>query len=445
MHWWCNMKWAFMKSSWFVVFSLLSAAACGRSDVALSPGAVPLAAPARVGPSTLHVIPLHDFSYGENVVGPGGSGGLIGDSSTSLYGVAPAGGDKKCRANDHYKGCGYVYELKPQSSGSAYTETILHTFEGTDGAEPVAALFMDASGNLFGTTARGGKHGKGAVFEMTPSGSGYTEKVLHSFAGKDGSLPYASLIEVAGTLYGTTSDGGAHKGTGCGGGCGVVYSVSASGYKVLHNFGGTTSSGSNDGAVPYANLTDVNGTLYGTTAYGGSAGDGTVFEISTSGEEQVLYSFKGDPDGADPLGSGVVDLNGVLYGTTSSGGTTMCECGVVFSLTTSGMETVLHKFGGPAETPMASLIAVNGTLYGTTYESSPRSGCGCGVVFSITPGSSGSGFQLQTVFTGGKKGGNPAAPLLASNGLFFGTTSTGGHGYGVAFELTPGSGTFTRL
>ncbi|MGC1380611.1 MAG: choice-of-anchor tandem repeat GloVer-containing protein [Candidatus Baltobacteraceae bacterium] len=431
---------------WLGALLLLLATGCDRSGLALSPQAASFGASARVRPNTLHVIPLHDFSYGENVVGPGGSGALIGDSSTALYGVVPAGGDKTCHTKDHYKGCGYVYELTPQSSGSTYNERVLYTFEGADGAEPIAALLMDATGNLYGTTALGGKHGKGTIFEMTPSGSGYTESVLHSFDGTDGSSPYTSLIEVSGTLYGTTGYGGPYKGSGCSGGCGVAFSQGASGYKVLHYFGGT-SSGS-DGAVPYANLTDVNGTLYGTTDFGGSAGQGTVFEMSLSGQEQVLYSFKGGSDGAYPLGSGVVDVNGVLYGTTYGGGTKMCQCGIIYSLTTAGKETPLHRFSGACpdgEDPMASLRTVDGTLYGTTFKSGARSGCGCGVVFSIAPGSSGSSFQLQTVFAGGKKGGHPAAPLLAGeSGSFFGTTSTGGHGYGVAFELAPGSGNTTK-
>ena len=174
---------------------------------------------------------------------------------------------------------------------------------------------MDESsaGVLYGTTVLGGVYDKGTVFKLVPTQSGaYKETVLYSFGAtdSDGEYPYASLIEIQGTLYGTASGGGMYGG-------GVAFSVSAAGTSEnkLHDFGN-----GNDGATPYASLTNVNGALYGTTSAGGtSTGCGTVFSMGTSGEEQVLYAFQGsrpDGDGCNPLGSGVIDVNGLLFGTT---------------------------------------------------------------------------------------------------------------------------------
>jgi uncharacterized repeat protein (TIGR03803 family) len=222
------------------------------------------------------------------------------------------------------------------------------------------------------------------VFSITPSGK---ETVLHSFGiGSDGKLPEAGLIALNGTLYGTTVQGGASSCASIG--CGTVFSIATSGKeKVLHSFSGS------DGAYPQGGLTDVNGTLYGTTSDGGAHGSacgstpcGTVFSITKSGKETVLHSFSG-PDGAYPW-AGLTNVNGTLYGTTVDGGAggSNCSyaggCGTVFSITTSGKEMVLHNFGnfGDGAYPFADLVNVNGTLYGTT----PYAGrYGFGTLFSL--------------------------------------------------------------
>jgi uncharacterized repeat protein (TIGR03803 family) len=433
----------------FVVMSV-AIAACGRDNLASPPGATALSASAEAQPATLHVDPLHEFTAAETFIGKsGGSAGLIGDPNTALFGVAPIGGDLKCR--DGHQGCGFVYELTPQDGGKSYKETRLYAFHGKnagDGAEPSAALVMDESsaGVLYGTTVLGGAYDKGTVFKLAPTQSGsYTETVLYSFGptAGDGEYPYASLIEIQGTLYGTASGGGMYHG-------GVAFSVSAAGTseQKLYDFGNGS-----DGATPYASLINVNGTLYGTTSAGGgggtSTGCGTVFSMSTAGVEQVLYAFQGSRpygDGCNPLGSGVIDVNGLLYGTTSAGGGKnnkgiTCDCGTIYSVgMTPGPDTVLHSFVSNGS-PAASLIYSNGALYGTAFYGGkctlgPR---GCGVVFSLGPSGSPS-YQVQFVFTGTSGGGgaNPAAPLLANGGNFYGTSSSGGtHNHGEAFELTP--------
>jgi uncharacterized repeat protein (TIGR03803 family) len=207
---------------------------------------------------------------------------------------------------------------------------------------------------------------------------------LYNFAyGSDGSKPQADLINVNGTLYGTTWLGGLHD-------IGTVFSVTTSGSeKVLHSFSGT------DGDNPEQGLTNVNGTLFGTTAAGGTYGLGTVFAINTSGNEKVVYSFAGPPDGDLPSAT-LLNLNGTLYGTTDAGGTS--NDGTVFTITTSGQETVLYSFKGhhyatgqsDGADPAAGLINVNGSLYGTTsgggfYVGECHSPAGCGSIFKLTP------------------------------------------------------------
>jgi uncharacterized repeat protein (TIGR03803 family) len=161
------------------------------------------------------------------------------------------------------------------------------------------------------------------VFSVTMSG---TEALLHSFGkGSDGFIPYAGLVDVNGTLYGTTSEGG---GLGCGHhGCGTVFAITPSGIeKVLYAFR------SSSGQTPEAVLMNVKGTLYGTTVYGGScAYCGTVFSLNLStGTETVVHSFSHiGSDGVEP-GAGLITVNGTLYGTTSGGGT--IGAGTVFSI-----------------------------------------------------------------------------------------------------------------
>ena len=137
--------------------------------------------------------------------------------------------------------------------------------------------------------------------------------MLHSFAdGADGAHPSAGLIDVKGTLYGTTGAGGAYS---CGSkGCGTVFSITPGGTEdVLHSFGNLA-----DGTLPQASLVELNGKLYGTTTSGGAYDQGTVFRITPGGKEKVLYSFEG-ANGAQPL-AGLIDVSGTLYGTTSAGG-----------------------------------------------------------------------------------------------------------------------------
>jgi uncharacterized repeat protein (TIGR03803 family) len=308
------------------------------------------------------------------------------------------------------------YDPLLRSSGR---ERVIHAFNGEDGWSPHAAL-LDVRGTLYGTTWLGAIHGgngDGTVYKMTPSGQ---TTMLYQFHGPDGSNPAASLIDVNGTLYGTTVYGGAYCGSA---GCGTVFSITPSGTEtVLHSFGSA-----GDGATLSSSLTNVGGTLYGTTLDGGTNGDGAVFSITPSGVEHVVYSFAGSPNGEHPDAT-LINVNGRLYGTTASGGAS--GDGTVFSVSRSGRENVLHSFSGSPDgsEPAAALTNVNGTLYGTT-DGGGSGSCsyygltGCGTVFSIDL--SGNEKVIYS-FAGSADGANPRGNLLNVSGTLYGTSAGGG-------------------
>jgi uncharacterized repeat protein (TIGR03803 family) len=279
----------------------------------------------------------------------------------------------------------------PFHSASAWDYHVLYVFKGgTDGAGPRAAL-IDVGGALYGTTGYGGATcstngcnpcpdpGCGTVFKITTSGR---ETVLHIFGTvADGNSPYASLINVGGILYGTTTYGGTSS---CPNDCGygAVFAITPEGReRMLYAF-----LGGSDGFLPLGALINVNGTLYSTTQFGGSAacyeGCGTVFSVTPAGKEKVLYRFKGGNDGSSPTGT-LTYLDGALYGTTSSGGSD--GCGTVFEITLAGKETVLFRSNESDGASPSSLIDVGGRLYGTAYAGNGKD-CeiGCGSVFTLT-------------------------------------------------------------
>lgn len=316
---------------------------------------------------------------------------------------------------------------RPQgrSHGLTVTFSNIFSFNGSNGKEPAATL-IEVNGTLYGTTYAGGMHDDGTLFAFTPNGNGSgSHKLLYSFkGGNDGALPLAGVTDVKGTLYGTTTNGGGPRGEG------VVFKVSSSGSeRVLHRFGVP-----GDGANPYASLIELQGTLYGTTAGGGTNSDGTVFTISRSGKETILHSFNaGKGEGSTPVAP-LLDVDGTLYGTTAYGGANCGSvgCGTVFKMTTSGSQTVLYSFkGGTAGmTPSAPLVNVNGTLYGTTAYGGAFND---GTVFETTPSGSES---LLYSFQGGSDGALPQS-LVVLNGTLYGTTTSGGaKNFGTVFSIT---------
>lgn len=306
---------------------------------------------------------------------------------------------------------------------AASSYQVIYRFSGRPGgAQGPWAGLINVDGTLYGTTFLGGASGVGTVFSVTPSG---TETVLHSFGSSDGIFPKAGLINVKGTLYGATFSGGASDD-------GTVYHVSTSGAEgVLYSF-----TGGSDGESPYAGLFDSKGSLVGTTFFGGDnskcrPGCGTIYKVNNAtGAKTLLYSFAGAPDGARPQ-SGFVSNNGSLYGTTAGGGE--FDKGTVFSLSPTGPESVVHSFKGGADgaQPEAGLINVNGTMYGTTYAGGAS---GLGTVFKIT--ASGTETVLHS-FSGGTDGAHPQAGLINVKGTLYGTTAGGGEsGYGTVYSIS---------
>jgi uncharacterized repeat protein (TIGR03803 family) len=356
------------------------------------------------------------------------SGALI-SSVGSLYGTTEVGGTSDA---------GTVFRIT--ASGA---ENVLRSFGNLpDGQEPsYVALVHDSADNLYGTTYEGGGtgcfsgSGCGTVFKLSPKGH---EDVLYAFqGGVDEANPEAGLtIDAAGNLYGTTVQGG---GTGCGGyGCGTVFKISPTGQEtVLHAF-----SDAPDGANPVGGglIRDAEGNLYGTTSLGGLSNLGTVFRLSRAGVETVLYSFGGAPDAAYPW-AGLYLYDGDLFGATVGGGSsTLCGggCGAVFKLTKAGKETVLYSFSGLADgaQPFGRLTGdKSGNLYGTT----PGGGdpvCTCGTIFKLTKEDA---FTTLHSFTGGADGSGPyAGVILDTSGNIYGTTFFGGaSNLGTVYELTP--------
>ncbi len=390
-------------------------AGCGGSQ---SSNAIPLGsavAPTRTAANGTS--PANSYQTLHHFDGSDGAypyGGLI-EVNGALYGTTASGGS----AND-----GTVYRIS-----TAGAEKVVHSFAGSsDGANPGSGL-INVNGILYGTTVRGGgvsrcsPYGCGTAYAVSTNGK---EKVLHSFTGlSDGGNPEASLLNVRGTLYGTTFDGGADF-------HGTVFRLGTNGSeKVLHSF----PSGSSDGYDPVAGLINMNGTLYGTTAEGGSGclvyGCGTVYRISTSGEEKVVYVFTTFAEGVGPY-AGLISVNGRLYGTTIEGGA--AGDGTAYRVSTAGVEKVLHSFSytPDGDYPNAGVINVKGTLYGTTLYGGAHH---FGTIYSIST----SGVEtILHSFAGGSDGANPAGGLINVNGTLYGTTSGGGaRRDGTIFALTP--------
>jgi uncharacterized repeat protein (TIGR03803 family) len=265
---------------------------------------------------------IHTFAGGTDGSGPGS--GVTFDRQGNLYGMTPTGGAF---------GLGTIYELLP--NGKTWDEKILHDFTGgADGSSASAGrLIFDPAGNLYGVATAGGANGKGAAFKLTPVGDGtWTFQTLYSFKGQpDAGFPYGGLVfDRAGNLYGTTYYDGANN-------LGSVYELhpvagGAWEEKVLYSF-----KGGKDGASSIGNLVlDAAGDLYGTTSEGGaSCSCGTVFKLTPGGSgkwmETVVYRFHGAPDGGFVYNGMVGDGSGTYYGATVHGGTS--DDGTIYQFT----------------------------------------------------------------------------------------------------------------
>jgi uncharacterized repeat protein (TIGR03803 family) len=393
--------------------------------------------------------------------------GLIADAAGNLYGTTSGGGAFDCN-------CGVVFMLSPPAAGAtAWTETVLHTFQGypDDGGVPLGSLAFDDAGNLYGTTLLGGASQAGTVFKLTrprPGQMRWTETLIYQFSGTngDGQFPYSSLaIDAAGNLYGTSFLGGASD-------LGLAYELVAPvggadwTLRPLHAF-----AGGGDGANPISGLTfDGQGNLYGTTFSDGVSccSGGTVFMLVRSGggvAETVLHTFTdtitgvgGKPyDGGLPYGNLVLDPLGNLYGTTLIGGSGQIipgeasNAGTVFELMPPGEggsawhEILLHSFNGDTGDPSTAdgqspygglVLDAAGNLYGTTAQGGIND---LGTVFELSPPVGGGTIWTQTVlhnFSGYPDGDGPYGTLiLGASGSLFGVTRNGTNASPNAYQI----------
>ena len=253
-------------------------------------------------------------------------GDLVWDQQGNIYGTTESGGTANV---------GAVFQLSPGTN----TYSVIYNFLGlndNDGEAPANGLVIDKNGNLFGTTSEGGLNGSGTVFELTyVPGVGWQETILHSFAeGSDGAFPEAGLVlDSSGNLYGATTQGGAGGGT--------IFELSPSGngwtFQVLYSIAGP---GGMSGPVGSLAM-DAAGNLYGNTLSTGNHGAGSVFKLTNTQNGWVyssLHDFTGSTDGAHPVGNVTIDANGNLYGTAATGGNLQENClsngcGVVWMIT----------------------------------------------------------------------------------------------------------------
>jgi len=343
----------------------------------------------------------------------------------------------------------------------AQSFTSLVSFDEANGDNPYSALVQGANGNFYGTTASEYGTGYGTVFEMTPAGDVTT---LYNFCSLtnciDGAYPVSGLTQARnGNFYGTTNAGGIND-------YGTVFEITPAGrLTTLYSFCSQTNCA--DGIYPVAGLVQAtNGNFFGTTAYDGANGGGTIFEITAAGKLTTLYSFCSQTNCADgeiPFGTLIQAKNGSFYGTTYSGGANR-NYGTVFELSWAGGVTTLYSFCSQTncadgDSPYGGLVqAANGYFYGATANGGTSTGScdgyGCGTVFEISAAG-----KLTTLYNFCSKancvdGEIPTTGLLqARDGNLYGTTAYGGtnclshgsySGCGTVFEITP-TGKFTSL
>jgi uncharacterized repeat protein (TIGR03803 family) len=349
----------------------------------------------------------------------------------SFYGISTGGGQNFA---------GTIFNITNQG-----TETVVHSFgngnnasaggPNADGLVP-QGLLQAADGSFYGTTLFGGLVNKGTVFKIAPDG---TETILHSFGDgsvvNDGAAPLSSgLTQGAdGNFYGVTQAGGSA-------GLGTVFEITPLGtVTILHSFGDNTIA--SDGASPEANLLQGDdGNFYGTTEAGGSHSAGTVFEITRAGTVTILHSFQGGSvvnDGANPVASLIQSPAGIFYGTTKNGGSH--GVGTIFQMTSDGTVTILHHFGdgtvtNDGATPESPVIlGDDGNYYGMTNKGGAYNE---GTIFAMSPTN---GVTLVHQFGDPSVANDGTFPTSAlyedASGNFYGTTSTGSGGPGTVFSI----------
>ena len=314
-----------------------------------------------------------------------------------------------------------------------YSLTRAASFDDVTGINPEACLTIDGSGNLYGTTVRGGTSGKGNVFRVLASTSVITTIV--TFNGANGANPQARLaFDDKGNLYGTTVLGGANN-------KGTVFKIA----KATEKFAIIASFNGDNGAYPKAGVTlDSRGNLYGTTTTTSLNDHGTVFKIAAGTSTiTTMVTFVNENNGEEPTGNLALDSRGNLYGTAQRGG--FENCGTVFKIAagTNALTTIVTFNYANGAYPYSGLtMDKSGNLYGATANGGASDYSG--IVFKIAAGTN----ELTTLATfTGDNGSNPEASLaLDDQGNLYGTTPyDGGDLFGTVFKIAVGSGKVTTL
>ncbi|PSR54632.1 hypothetical protein AHMF7605_14510 [Adhaeribacter arboris] len=364
---------------------------------------------------------LHQFDY--NTTGGYPKGSLVKGADGNLYGMTGSGGPGSY---------GNIFKITPNG-----TLTVIKNFSySTDGAKPNGHLIVAKDGNFYGLTYSGGTYGYGTIFKMTPGGT-YT--VLRSLDyTTDGGNAYGSLVQGKdGNFYGMTYWGGTYK-------YGTIFKITSTGsFTVLRHLQPA------DGIYPQGNnlVAATDGNLYGMLPRGGDNYSGTIFKITTKGAFTVIQHLD-VKKGTNPLGSLAQSTDGALYGMTYYGGTN--GNGTIFKITTSGTLTVLYNF---AKSPDGILPAPDGAhpagdlfrnsdgnFYGLTFEGGKNR---FGTIFKITPSGT---FTVLNSLNGGSQGNAPyESVVLAKDGAYYGTTSTGGtYNQGTIFKYCGNTYTVLR-
>jgi uncharacterized repeat protein (TIGR03803 family) len=422
------------------------------------------------GAAAAHFRVLHSFCQQSGCAdGQEPYAGLVSDATGNLYGTTHAGGRRHL---------GTVFELSPRPDRRSWKYRVLHSFcskAGCTDIVPIAPVIVDVAGNLYGTTYGTGGPGSGSIFKLSPNAdrSHWSLRTLHRFCVKpdcvdgqlsDSGLTYmgaatGQLYDGESPLYGTTMSGGVGVLEG------VAYELQPTAdkrrwsYRVIHEFCQIEPCA--DGNLPYSGLVmDASGNLYGATNAGGTANNGTIFQLRP-GERKgwhhsILYSFcqtSGCADGASPSDLRL-DQSGALLGSAGGGANNSCDggypCGVIFSLAPSGhtwTETVLHSFcslsdcrdgSTPSAAPIIASLGVQygATLYGGGNNTDPK-GLGGGVLFEQTDS-----FHVLHHFCALSQCADGAYPignlLTDAEGDVFGVTQQGGaNGAGVIYEFIP--------
>ncbi len=380
--------------------------------------ATAIAAPAQT------VSTIYKFSSGTNPNLPAGV--MAQGQDGNFYGITLSGGGP---ANQ-----GAIYKISSKG-----VLTSLHAMADSDGTT-CSGLTLGTDGNFYGTCHNGGANDYGTLFKVTSAG---VLTVLHNFAVQgstsDGCEPLAPPIQASnGDFYGTTSFCGADN-------YGTVYKLTLAGaYSMLYSFQGPP----NDTVLPSGLIEGTNGYLWGV-GNGWIISGGGVFKITLAGKESLVYAFKANsdgeyPDGEYPTANLIQGSNGDFYGTTEQGGT--ANEGTIFQLTAAGKETVLYSFPNQTDGAYPSLPLTqgpNGLLFGAATDCA-GGGCSQAGLFDITPEGAYKNLYLYPLVC--SNCGQPEAPLLLStNGTFYSTTEQGGIGVGSFYSLNDGYSPFISL